>query len=50
MKSIIEENIDIALKESIKKKVIVEEFIEGEEVSVETISWKGKHYILAITR
>lgn len=41
--------IKIALEESIEKQVIVEEFIEGSEVSVESISWKGKHYILAIT-
>lgn len=28
---------------------IVEEFIDGKEVSVESISWQGEHYILAIT-
>lgn len=38
-----------ALEQSIEKKVIIEEYIEGKEVSVESISWKGKHYILAIT-
>ena len=38
-----------AQKESFSGKVIVEEFIDGYEVSVETISWKGNHYILAIT-
>jgi biotin carboxylase len=37
------------LNESIEKKVVVEEFIKGVEVSVETISWKGNHTILAIT-
>ncbi len=37
------------LNESIEKKVVVEEFITGVEVSVETISWKGNHIILAIT-
>jgi biotin carboxylase len=37
------------LEESLEKKVVVEEFIEGVEVSVESISWKGKHHILAIT-
>lgn len=36
-------------KESFLNEVIVEEFIEGQEVSVESISWKGKHYILQIT-
>lgn len=38
-----------AIAESFEKKAIVEQFIEGKEVSVETISWKGKHYGLAIT-
>lgn len=41
--------IACALDQSIEKKVIIEEYIEGKEVSVETISWHGKHYILAIT-
>ncbi len=34
---------------SLKKEVIVEQFVEGREVSVEAVSWQGKHYILAIT-
>lgn len=38
-----------ATQESFSKQVIVEQFIEGTEVSVESISWNGKHYILAIT-
>lgn len=37
------------LEESLEKKVVIEEFIEGVEVSVESISWKGNHHILAIT-
>ncbi|WP_298247494.1 ATP-grasp domain-containing protein [uncultured Christiangramia sp.] len=41
--------IEIAKEVSIEKKVLVEEFVEGTEVSVESISWKGEHYILAIT-
>lgn len=41
--------IEIALENSFEKKVVVEEFIDGAEVSVESISWNGKHYILAIT-
>lgn len=41
--------INYAIIESICKKAIIEEYIEGEEVSVETISWKGEHNILAIT-
>lgn len=43
------EAIETACKESFIHKSIVEEFIEGSEVSVETISWKGVHYILTIT-
>lgn len=43
------EAIEIACKESFIHKSIVEEFIEGNEVSVETVSWKGNHYILTIT-
>lgn len=31
------------------KKVIAEEYVEGEEVSVEYISYKGQHHFLAIT-
>lgn len=45
----LEQSISLALSESFVKRAIIEEYIEGDEVSVETISWKGKHYILAIT-
>jgi biotin carboxylase len=38
-----------ALKESFEKQVVVEEYIDGKEISVESISFNGKHYILAIT-
>ena len=41
--------IDRAKNESFSKQAIVEEFIPGKEMSVETISWQGKHYLLAIT-
>jgi biotin carboxylase len=41
--------IDRGLEESLEKKVVVEEFIDGTEVSVESISWQGIHYILTIT-
>lgn len=34
---------------SFKHEAIVEEFVDGCEVSVESISWKGTHYILQIT-
>ena len=43
------EAIDYALNESFCKKAIIEEYIEGEEVSVETISWNGAHTVLTIT-
>ena len=41
--------IDFALDCSFKKQVMVEEFIEGREISVEFISYKGTHYPLQIT-
>ncbi len=45
----LQEAIKTAIDESFSKQAIVEEFIEGQEVSVESISWNAKHYILAIT-
>ena len=44
-----EEAISRARKESFEKKAIIEEFVTGREVSVESISYEGKHYILQIT-
>lgn len=41
--------VERARKESFTNQAIIEEFIGGSEVSVETISWKGEHYILAVT-
>ena len=41
--------VNRALYVSLCKQAIIEEFIEGFEVSVEAISFEGKHYILAIT-
>ena len=41
--------IEIATRSSIENAVIIEEYIEGTEVSVEFISWNAKHYFLAIT-
>lgn len=38
-----------AMEYSAKKQVIIEQFIEGREFSVEYISHKGQHYFLAIT-
>lgn len=38
-----------AAEESFAGEVIVEEFVEAREISVESISWQGTHYPLAIT-
>lgn len=38
-----------ACKESFQKKAVIEEFVEGREISVESISYKSKHYVLQIT-
>ena len=41
--------IDRAAKEPFKNEVIIEEYIEGREISVESISFDGQHHILQIT-
>lgn len=41
--------VETALHCSFKHEAIVEEFIEGREISVEFISYQGKHYPLQIT-
>ena len=41
--------IDFAINESFEKKAVVEEFATGDEYSVEYISCRGKHYLLAVT-
>jgi len=45
----LQDAVNRAQKESFTHHAIIEEYISGREVSVESISWKGKHYILAIT-
>ena len=45
----LKEAIDNALACSFKKQVMVEEFVGGREISVEFISYHGKHYPLQIT-
>lgn len=42
--------IKISTDYSFEKKAIIEEFITGEEYSCESVSYKGKHYIIAITK
>ena len=41
--------IDRAKNESFSKQAIIEEFITGKEVSVESITIEGEHFILAFT-
>lgn len=41
--------IDRALSWSFKKEVMVEQFVEGREFSIESISYQGRHYVLQIT-
>ncbi len=41
--------IERACKESFQKKAVIEEFVGGREISVESISYKGKHHVLQIT-
>ena len=38
-----------AIEQSFEKKAVVEEFVEGQEYSVEFISYKGKHTFLTVT-
>ncbi|MBQ8317200.1 MAG: ATP-grasp domain-containing protein [Lachnospiraceae bacterium] len=45
----LEEAIEHARAEGFVKKALVEEFAEGQEYSVECISWKGEHSFLALT-
>lgn len=42
--------VDKAISQSFEKKAIVEEYIPGEEYSVETITFEGTHTCLAITK
>ena len=43
------EAVAFAREPSFEKKVLVEEFAEGREYSVEYLSWKGEHRFLAVT-
>lgn len=45
----LQEAITRACKESFQQKAVIEEFVEGREISVESISFEGRHYILQIT-
>lgn len=52
MKSLdgVEDAIKAACESSFEHKAIIEEFIDGNEYSMETISYKGKHHYLATTK
>lgn len=41
--------VSSALRESLEKKALIEEFAEGKEYSVEHISYQGRHTFLALT-
>ena len=43
------EAVKYAIDEGFEKKALIEEFAEGQEYSVEGISYRGEHHILAIT-
>lgn len=46
------ENLNDAIKyakEGSSSDILIEEFIEGKEISIECLSYKGKHYIIQIT-
>lgn len=45
----LESAINRAQKESFIHEAIIEEFVTGREISVESISFEGKHFILQIT-
>lgn len=36
-------------KQNADTEILVEEYVEGKEISVETLSYEGKHYVLQIT-
>lgn len=45
----VEDAIDLARKEGFSKNVLVEQFVDGREFSVEYLSWQGRHHFLALT-
>lgn len=46
----LEAAVTMAQQQSFEKKALIEEFIEGEEFSCESISFHGKHWMLAVTK
>lgn len=42
--------VNAAISEGFEKKALIEEYVEGQEYSVEGVSYRGDHHILAITQ
>lgn len=42
--------IENAKEQGFEKSALVEEYVEGQEYSVEYLSWKGKHIFLSLTK
>lgn len=42
--------LSVAMEQSFDGKAIIEEYVDGSEYSVEYVSFKGKHYFLAMTK
>ena len=49
-KSNLDAAIELAKEQGFKKKALVEEYVSGDEYSVECISWRGEHTLLNITK
>lgn len=49
-KAEIKQALSVAIEQSFDGKAIVEEFVDGQEYSVEYVSYKGRHYFLAMTK
>ncbi|MCR4661428.1 MAG: ATP-grasp domain-containing protein [Clostridia bacterium] len=49
-KSNLENAVRAALNESFDKQALIEEYVDGNEYSVEYVSYNGKHHFLAITK
>lgn len=45
----LEEAVHKSMEESFEKKALVEEYVDGQEYSVEHISYEGNHHFLAMT-
>lgn len=46
----LQQAVAVAAASGFEKKVLIEEFVEGDEYSVECISYQGKHHFLAMTK